>query len=135
MLLFYCLRKDVKMEKLKNKFAAGSIVITSVLLSTVPAFAANDILDNARDIITKYYDTLSGIAIGIGMLLAVVALIMWFVFPSDKGAETGKKWFVRILLCIGILLSLGGILGFIQNLTADAGFDANGYVNSIPKIK
>ena len=101
-------------------------------MCATPVFA-DDILDNAKKLITSYYDTLSGIAIGIGMLLAVVALIVWFVFPSDKGAETGKKWFVRILLCIGIILSLGGILSLIQNLTSNGGFNAEEYVNSIPK--
>ena len=122
------------MKKLRNLIMPIGIALPSVLMTATPVFA-DDILDNAKDLIANYYDTLSGIAIGIGMLLAVVALIMWLVFPSDKGAEQGKKWFIRILLCIGIILSLGGILSLIQNLTANGGFNAHDYVNSIPKVQ
>lgn len=122
------------MKKLKKIIMPIAIVLSSIIMTATPVFA-DDLLDNAKDLIANYYDALSLIAIGIAMILALVALIMWFVFPSDKGAEQGKKWFIRILLCIFIILSLGSILALIQNLTANSGFNASEYVNSIPKVK
>ncbi|MBQ1959400.1 MAG: hypothetical protein II354_03135, partial [Firmicutes bacterium] len=80
------------------------------------------------NIIGTYYSELAGLAIGLGALLAVVAIIMWFFFPSDKGAEQGKRWFIRILFCIGLISCLGGIISLIQNVTAGQGFDASGYI-------
>ena len=122
------------MKKLKKIIMPFAIALSSIIMMATPVFA-DDLLDNAKDLIANYYDALSLIAIGIAMILALVALIMWFVFPSDKGAEQGKKWFIRILLCIFIILSLGSILALIQNLTANSGFNASEYVNSIPKVK
>lgn len=122
------------MKKLKKIIMPIAIALSSIIMTATPVFA-DDLLDNAKDLIANYYDALSLIAIGIAMILALVALIMWFGFPSDKGAEQGKKWFIRILLCIFIILSLGSILALIQNLTANSGFNASEYVNSIPKVK
>lgn len=125
---------DLKSGKIPAPSKGDKILYSTVLsggiffYSAAPAFAAKDILDGVSNIIGTYFDQLSGIAIGLGALLAVVALIMWFFFPSDRGAEQGKKWFIRILFCIGLLSCLGGIISLIQNMTAGQGFDASGYI-------
>jgi len=120
---------------MKNKKMLAFSTFAMVLLtSTVPCYAANDILENTKDLIAKYYDTVSGIAVILGAFLALIALIVWFCFPTDKGSETGKKWFVRIIFCLVIILSLGGIIRLIQNITAGNGFNAEEFKNSIPKI-
>lgn len=117
-----------------NKLISVFIVLTLIFISAIPCYAANDILENTKDLIAKYYDVISGIAVILGAFLALIALVAWFFFPTDKGSELGKKWFIRIIFCLVIILSLGGIIRLIQNITADNGFNVDEYVNSIPKV-
>ena len=112
----------------KNRFPAayaGAVFATVVFSSAAPVFAEPAGITNLKNTIIEYYNTLSGIAIGLGMLLAVVALIVWFFFPSEKGGEKGKQWFIRILFCLAILLCLGGILSLIKDITAGQQLDIN----------
>ena len=131
---FKTIARDLRCGKLPEISKGDKIFYTAAMstgiffYSAAPAFAANDILDGISNIIGTYYSELAGLAIGLGALLAVVAIIMWFFFPSDKGAEQGKRWFIRILFCIGLISCLGGIISSIQNVTAGQGFDASGYI-------
>ena len=102
-------------------------------LTPVFAFAAGegeeDILGHLKSLITEYYDKLFGIAIGIGIICAVIAVIMILTSPTDKGSEQGKVWLKRIVLGLVILMSLGGILRLIQNITAGAGLNIKEILN------
>ena len=121
--------KTLNDKKSFPKLYSGAIGAVTFLCSSVSCFAAPSALDTIKRTITEYYNSLSGIAIGLGMLLAVVALIVWFFFPSEKGGQTGKQWFIRILFCLAILLCLGGILSLIKDITAGQHLDTNTMFN------
>ena len=111
------------------------LMLVLILCSVVPCYAESDIIENVKDLIATYYDVVSGLVVALGAFLCLIAAVVWAVFPSDKGAELGKKWFFRILGCILLVLCLGGIIRLLENITADSGFNAKDYVDSIPKVK
>ena len=133
MLRLFILMKGSEMKN--RKFVLVVLMLIMVLCSVVPCYADSDIIENVKDLITTYYDVVSGLAVALGAFLCLIAAVVWAVFPSDKGAELGKKWFFRILGCILLVLCLGGIIRLLENITQDSGFNAKDYVDSIPKIR
>lgn len=97
--------------------AAGTIMLTSFAYATETSFAAVSIFDSVKKMITDNFTPFITMTCCLAVALLAVATLVWFVFPSDRGAETGKKWFVRIVLCLVLLLSLGAIFGAISQFT------------------
>lgn len=101
---------------------SGGTSALFTLCCAAHAYAA-DIIENAGSMIGTYFSKIRGIAIGAGLLASLVAIIVMTVHPDDRAAQEGKRWLTRIFLGIVILLSLGGILSLIQNLTQGQGLD------------
>lgn len=106
-----------KITKGDKAAVATTVGVGTFLMSTRSCYAA-DIIGNLSKKANEYYDKLVPLALGLGGLCAVIALILWLIPVSDRATETGKRWFLRILLCVAALFCLGGIFGLIKDVTA-----------------
>ena len=87
------------------------------------SYAAVAMFDSVKKILTDNFTAFITMACCLAVTLLAVAGVVWFVFPTDRGAETGKRWFVRICLCLVLLLSLGAIFSCISQFTDGMGAD------------
>ncbi len=122
------------MKTEKKNIVRRTMMALAMSLTPVFAFAnagggEEDILGHLKSLIKEYYDKLFGIAIGIGIICAIIAIIITLASPTEKGSEKGKSWLEKIVIGLIILMSLGGILRLIQNITAGAGLDINEILN------
>ena len=82
--------------------------------------------DSVKKVLSDNFTPFITMACSLAVALLAVAALFWFIFPSDRGAETGKRWFVRICLCLVLLLSLGAIFSAISQFTDGMGADISG---------
>ena len=109
--------------KLQDKILYGTtFTLGSLVMATESCFAST-FFDGINDLISTYTTELVAVVLGLAGLLAVLALGAWQLWPSDRGSELGKRWFIRILVCTGILCCLGAIFAGIKEITAGKGLD------------
>lgn len=96
---------------------------TTFAFATEQSFAAIQLFESVKKMVADNYTEFLLMIVSLAAFLATAALLVWFFFPSDDGSKMGKKWFIRILLCIAVLLSLGGIFGAIFQATESMRLD------------
>lgn len=104
--------------KMGDKILYGFVGILSVFLyqTGTASAAGGTILDSIATLINTYYEPIKKILIGAGALCLLLALGMWLLFPSERGSEKGKAWFVRIIYCLVGIVSVGGIIALINTI-------------------
>ena len=96
------------------------------IYQTEYSYAAVTMFDSVKKVLSDNFTPFITMACSLAVALLAVAALFWFIFPSDRGAETGKRWFVRICLCLVLLLSLGAIFSAISQFTDGMGADISG---------
>lgn len=104
--------------KEKTLHTVGGIYakITAALLALVFTFnhgalAAEDIFSKSENGLRTVYQKIMSLAPKLIGVLGVIALLAWVFWPSTKGAEKGKIWFLRIiagvigLVCLGLIIA------------------------------
>ena len=90
--------------------------ITAVLAALAIAFhhpvlAEEDIFTKSENGLRTVYTKIMSLAPKLIGVLGVIALLAWIFWPSTKGAEKGKLWFLRIiggvigLVCLGLIIA------------------------------
>ena len=106
--------------KLKNGLGVLGARISCAAMMLSAGFttmvSADDIFGKADSGLKDIYSKLMGTAPVLIAVLAVIALLAWLFWPSSKGAEKGKTWFVRILAGLIGLLVLGLIFSTMVNI-------------------
>lgn len=112
--------------KLQDKLLYGATVTLGSFVMSTGSCYASTFIDGLSSIISTYTIELVALAFGLAGLLAVIALMAWQFWPSERGSELGKRWFFRIIACTVILCCLGAIFAGIKEITAGQGLDISG---------
>ena len=113
---------DVNLNKTNRRITIAMTTFTAVILSASTAFASNT-LESIMGTIVEYFYPVRSILIGAAGFCALISLGMWMLAPSDRAAENGKRWFIRLLIGIAILFCLGGVFNFLAELGEGNGLD------------
>lgn len=107
-------------EAVINKTKALGAKISLAFATVCIAFrhgvgADEDVFQNAETGLSDIYSKFLSLAPKLIGVLGILALLAWIFWPSAKGAEKGKTWFIRIMCgVIGIVL-LGVIIATLVN--------------------
>ena len=90
--------------------AAGALAALAIAFYH-PALAEEDIFTKSENGLRTVYTKIMSLAPKLIGVLGVIALLAWIFWPSTKGAEKGKLWFLRIiggvigLVCLGLIIA------------------------------
>ncbi len=117
----------VKREKKTRWGDRLALFLTAIfgtgIFASENSYAAIAMFDSVKKVLSDNFTPFVTMACSLAVALLAVAALCWFFFPTDRGAETGKRWFVRICLCLVLLLSLGAIFTAISQFTDGMGAD------------
>jgi len=85
-------------------------------LSTVSAFAADDIWSKFSTLMQDIYGKILGISTIVAVTVAAVALVVRMVSRNQRAVDEATTWLKRIVITWVILNTLGFIVAYIQPL-------------------
>ena len=85
-------------------------------LSTVSAFAADDIWTKFQTTMQDIYGKILGISTIVAVTVAAVALVVRMVSRNQRAVDEATTWLKRIVITWVILNTLGFIVAYIQPL-------------------
>ena len=93
------------------------IAVVSVLIASVqPVFAAETIWDRFSSIMHDFYGQIVGISTIVAVTMAAVALIVRMASRNQKTVDEATAWLKRIIITWVILNSIGLIVAYVQPL-------------------
>ena len=103
-------------QEIRQRFKGFCAQMTAALFALVLAFnhgalAEEDIFTKSENGLRTVYQKIMSLAPKLIGVLGVIALLAWVFWPSTKGAEKGKLWFLRIiggvigLVCLGLIIA------------------------------
>ena len=103
-------------QEIRQMFKRFCAQMTAALFALVLAFnhgalAEEDIFTKSENGLRTVYQKIMSLAPKLIGVLGVIALLAWVFWPSTKGAEKGKLWFLRIiggvigLVCLGLIIA------------------------------
>lgn len=91
------------------------IILSIVSLNVVYA----DLFDQAKKFISDIYADVFLLASSIAGLTILIALIIRMVSRSDRAVELATAWAKRILITYAIIMCLGALFKYIEDVTKD----------------
>jgi glucan phosphoethanolaminetransferase (alkaline phosphatase superfamily) len=102
--------------------AAGFILGMIIIAAQSPAFAGGDIVEQAKNMAKQYYSSLFVIVPVVAALFLLLAILWAMVVPTNQGARKPIEWGTRILICLIVACSIGGLVALVNNLTNGLNF-------------
>ena len=89
------------------------LAVCMLLMSTVPAFAADTIWTKASDIMKDVYSQVLTISTIAAVVTAAIALLMMNFSKNERNVQESRAWLKRIIITWAILNSLGFIMSYV----------------------
>ena len=89
------------------------LIICMLLMSTVPAFAADTIWTKASEIMKDVYSQVLTISTIAAVVTAAIALLMMNFSKNERNVQESRAWLKRIIITWAILNSLGFIMSYV----------------------
>lgn len=105
-----------------------AIVIAGVLFGMLlialcaPAYAGGDIVDQAKEMANKYYNSLFVIVPVVAALFLLIAVLWAIIVPTTQAARPAIQWGVRIFLGLIVAFCIGGLIKLAKSLTNGQNF-------------
>ena len=108
--------RNCKFKKRKLLYWTVVAVISVIIASAQPVFAAETIWDRFTAIMQNFYGQIVGISTIVAVTMAAVALIVRMASRNQKTVDEATAWLKRIIITWIILNSIGLVVAYIQPL-------------------
>ena len=98
------------------------VVSMMVLFRCQTAYA--DIFDTAKSAMQQVYTDVAGIATVGAVVCAAVCLFLMNFSKSGKTVDESRAWLKRIIICWAALMTLGGIVTYMESIIPKSMFSA-----------
>ena len=105
-------------ERIKTIYWSFIGLLSVMLASLQPVFAADSMWDRFSKIMKDVYGEMVGISTIVGVTAAAIALIIRMVSRNQRAVDEATSWLKRIVITWIILNSLGFIVAYLQPLVA-----------------
>ena len=106
-------RRQQKQTGPGQRLYALFLIICMLLMSTVPAFAADTIWTKASDIMKNVYSQVLTVSTIAAVVTAAIALLMMNFSKNERNVQESRAWLKRIIITWAILNSLGFIMSYV----------------------
>lgn len=112
-------KKHINIPALTGQFYVVSMI---VLFRCQTAYA--DIFDTAKSAMQQVYTDVAGIATVGAVVCAAVCLFLMNFSKSGKTVDESRAWLKRIIICWATLMTLGGIVTYMESIIPKSMFSA-----------
>ena len=112
-------KKHINIPALTGQFYVVSMM---VLFRCQTAYA--DIFDTAKSAMQQVYTDVAGIATVGAVVCAAVCLFLMNFSKSGKTVDESRAWLKRIIICWAALMTLGGIVTYMESIIPKSMFSA-----------
>ena len=112
-------KKHINIPALTGQFYVVSMI---VLFRCQTAYA--DIFDTAKSAMQQVYTDVAGIATVGAVVCAAVCLFLMNFSKSGKTVDESRAWLKRIIICWAALMTLGGIVTYMESIIPKSMFSA-----------
>ena len=123
---FFCTKKGVINQKKHINIPAltGQFYVVSMIVLFRCQTAYADIFDTAKSAMQQVYTDVAGIATVGAVVCAAVCLFLMNFSKSGKTVDESRAWLKRIIICWAALMTLGGIVTYMESIIPKSMFSA-----------
>lgn len=98
------------------------LTVLMIAATAVPAFAAGDIFETAKNAMQTVYKDVAGIATVAAVVCAAVCLFLMNFSKSGRTVDESRSWLKRIVVCWAALMTLGAIVTYFEKIIPQSMF-------------
>ena len=102
----------------------GQFYVVSMIVHFRCQTAYADIFDTAKSAMQQVYTDVAGIATVGAVVCAAVCLFLMNFSKSGKTVDESRAWLKRIIICWAALMTLGGIVTYMESIIPKSMFSA-----------
>ena len=111
-----------KKRLLNTPALAGRAYVVSMVTLLMCQTAYADIFDTAKTAMQQVYTDVAGIATVGAVVCAAVCLFLMNFSKSGKTVDESRAWLKRIIICWAALMTLGGIVTYMESIIPQSMF-------------
>lgn len=101
---------------------AGRAYVVGMVTLLMCQTAYADIFDTAKTAMQQVYTDVAGIATVGAVVCAAVCLFLMNFSKSGKTVDESRAWLKRIIICWAVLMTLGGIVTYMESIIPQSMF-------------